>query len=91
MTRRIPGKKVIHHDPLKIYSNPALISDPRDGFVIGIPSPRKERAASLITALAICTVDITRTGDMELGSICLVMIRKEGSPITLAASTYSLF
>ena len=81
---------MIHQEPEKIYSNPAVISEPRDGLVMGIPSPRKDSAASLMIALATCTVEITRTGDRVLGRICRHMIRKREKPITLAASTYSL-
>ena len=52
MTSNIPGKSVIHQDPLKTYSNPALIKEPREGLVTGMPRPRKESAASLMTAWA---------------------------------------
>jgi hypothetical protein len=49
MIKRTPGKKVIHHDPLKIYSKPERMRDPKEGLVIGMPKPKNERAASLIT------------------------------------------
>ena len=40
------------------------MSDPSDGRVTGMPSPRKESAASLITAFATCTVEMTSTGEV---------------------------
>ena len=42
-----PGKKVIQYAPDKIKSNPFEINDPRDGSVIGTPTPRKLSVASI--------------------------------------------
>ena len=47
-TSKIPGKKVIHQEPLKMYSNPDRIKEPRDGLVTGMPSPI--RAGNRVTA-----------------------------------------
>ncbi len=91
MTSRIPGNIVIHQVPLKIYSNPDRINEPSDGLVTGIPNPRKLRAASLMTALATWMVEMTITDVRVLGRTCRTMIILLLSPITRAASTYSLF
>ncbi|MNZ32285.1 hypothetical protein D3C78_496080 [compost metagenome] len=56
-----------------------------------MPSPRKESAASLMMAFATCTVEMTRMGDRQFGSMWRNMMRGARNPITWAASTYSFF
>ncbi len=65
----MPGKIVIHQAPEKKYSWPARIKDPRDGIVTGIPRPKKDRAASLMIALATWIVEMTMTDVREFGKI----------------------
>ncbi len=66
-----------------------MISEPSDGLVTGMPRPRNDRAASLMMALATCTVEMTSTGERVLGRMCRHMMRMRGRPMILAASTYS--
>ena len=41
ITKKIAGKKVIHHSPENKKSLPSLISVPTEGVVGGTPTPKK--------------------------------------------------
>src|SRR5690606_16181770 len=51
-TRARPGKMVIHHSPEKRKSLPTRMRVPSEGEVGGTPTPRKERVASVMIAVA---------------------------------------
>ena len=63
---------------------------PSDGSVGGRPTPRNDSVASVMTASARLMVAITSTGPSTLGRMCWNMIFNGRSPISRAASTYSL-
>ena len=71
ITKKIAGKKVIHHSPENKKSLPSLINVPKEGVVGGTPTPRKLNVASAIIASASPIVPITRTGLKMFGNICL--------------------
>ena len=62
VTRPMAGNSVIHHSPENRYSLPMRINVPREGFVGGTPTPRKDSVASEIMASARPMVAMTRTG-----------------------------
>ena len=86
----MPGKIAIHHSPENRKSLPMRISVPSEGCVGGRPTPRNDSVASVMMASARLMVAITSTGPSTLGRTCRNMIRAGRSPISRAASTYSL-
>ena len=66
ITKKIAGKKVIHHSPENKKSLPSLINVPKEGVVGGTPTPKKLRVASAIIASARPIVPITRTVSLYL-------------------------
>jgi len=52
ITKKIAGKKVIHHSPENKKSLPSLINVPKEGVVGGTPTPKKLSVASAIIASA---------------------------------------
>ena len=62
ITRKIAGKKVIHHSPENKKLFPNLISVPSDGVVGGTPTPKKLSVDSVIIARARPIVAITKIG-----------------------------
>ena len=87
ITKKIAGKKVIHHSPENKKSLPSLINVPKDGVVGGTPTPKKLNVASAIIASASHIVPITRTGLKMFGKICLNIIRIFETPIIVEAET----
>ena len=63
--------------------------DPQEGAGGRLPRPRNPSDVSVISATAATSVLWTMTGPATRGRMCLVMIRRSGSPATLAASMYS--
>ena len=49
-TRAMPGKAAIQYSPESRNSNPLAIRSPREGWVTGTPTPRKDRVASSVIA-----------------------------------------
>src|SRR6185312_9003519 len=86
----MPGKMVIHHSPENRKSLPMRISVPSDGCVGGTPTPRNDSVASVMMASAKLMVAMTSTGPSTLGSTWRNMMVAGLSPISRAASTYSL-
>src|SRR5262249_7761517 len=84
-TRAAPGNTVIHHSPERRNSLPTRIRVPREGWVGGTPTPRKERVASMMMATAMLMVAMTSTGPMTFGSTCASMMASGRRPITRAA------
>ena len=82
---------MIHHSPENKNSLPMRINVPNDGVVGGTPTPRNDNVASVMIAVAICTVASTSTGPITLGNTWRAMIASGDTPITRAACTYSLF
>ena len=82
---------LIQKSPLYIYSKPFPIRRPKEGSVIGRPKPKKLSVASKEIAWAVCKVPTTINGAIQLGNICLNIIRVFPNAKHLAASTYSLF
>ncbi len=64
---------------------------PSEGCDGGMPTPRKDSVASVMMASARLMVAMTSTGPSTLGRTCRSMMTHVGSPISLAARTYSLF
>ena len=91
ITKKIAGKKVIHHSPENKKLLPNLIKVPKEGFVGGKPTPKKLRVDSVIIACDSPIVAITNTGLKIFGSICLNIITIFEWPIILEAKIYSLF
>ena len=58
---------------------------------MGTPTPRKLKVASVRIKLPICMVASTMMELITLGSTCFSMMMRLGSPMVLAASTYSIF
>ena len=52
ITKKIAGKKVIHHSPENKKSLPSLINVPNEGVVGGTPTPKKLKVDSAIIASA---------------------------------------
>ena len=50
ITKKIAGKKVIHHSPENKKSFPSLIKVPKDGVVGGTPTPKKLNVDSAMIA-----------------------------------------
>ena len=86
----IEGKKIIHHSPENKNPWPILINVPKLGSVGGAPTPKNDKVASEMIARASEMVAITRTEGTTLGKICLKDMVIGETPISLAASTYSL-
>ena len=61
ITKKIAGKKVIHHSPEKRKSLPSLINVPRDGVVGGTPTPKKLKVDSAMIASASPMVPVSYT------------------------------
>ena len=91
MTKKIAGKKVIHHSPENKKSLPILINVPNEGVVGGTPTPKKLKVDSVMIAKAKPIVAITKIGRSMLGKICLNIIKKFERPIIFDAKIYSLF
>jgi hypothetical protein len=87
ITKKIAGKKVIHHSPENKKSFPILIKVPKEGAVGGTPTPKKLSVDSAIIARASPIVPITRTGLMIFGKICLNIIAEFETPIIVEAET----
>ena len=87
ITKKIAGKKVIHHSPEKRKSLPNLINVPREGVVGGTPTPKKLKVDSAMIASASPMVPITNTGLKMFGKICLNIITKFETPIIVEADT----
>ena len=87
MTKKIAGKKVIHHSPENKKSLPNLINVPSDGVVGGTPTPKKLKVDSAIIANAKPMVPITKTGLIIFGKICLNIIIIFETPIIVDADT----
>ena len=87
ITKKIAGKKVIHHSPENKKSLPSLINVPRDGVVGGTHTPKKLKVDSAIIASANPIVPMTKTGLKMFGKICLNMIIKFETPIIVEAET----
>src|SRR5262249_59589246 len=85
VTSAAPGNTVIHHSPERRNSLPTRIRVPREGWVGGTPTPRKERVASMRVATAMVMVAMTSTGPMTFGSTCASMMASGRRPITRAA------
>ena len=83
-----PGKNVIQYAPDKIKSKPFEINDPKDGSVIGTPTPRKLSVASMEIECAVCSVAKTIRGEILLGKRCFTIILKLFRPNVEAASIY---
>ena len=62
ITKKIAGKKVIHHSPENKKSFPSRINVPKEGVVGGTPTPKKLKVDSAKIARAKPIVPITRTG-----------------------------
>ena len=62
ITKKIAGKKVIHHSPENKKSFPSLINVPKDGVVGGTPTPKKLKVDSAMIAKARPIVPMTNTG-----------------------------
>ena len=86
-TKKIAGKKVIHHSPENKKSFPILIKVPKDGVVGGTPTPKKLNVDSAIIAQAKPIVPITKIGRKIFGNICLTIIIKFETPIIVDAET----
>ena len=87
ITKKIAGKKVIHHSPENKKSFPNLINVPKEGVVGGTPTPKKLKVDSAIIARASPIVPITKTGLRIFGKICLNIIIKFETPIIVDADT----
>ena len=87
ITKKIAGKKVIHHSPENKKSFPSLINVPKDGVVGGTPTPKKLKVDSAMIASARPIVPITNTGLNIFGKMCLNMITKFETPIIVEAET----
>ena len=87
ITKKIAGKKVIHHSPENKKSFPNLIKVPSDGVVGGTPTPKKLKVDSAIIASANPIVPITNTGLKIFGKMCLNIIIKLDTPIIVEAET----
>ena len=87
ITRKIAGKKVIHHSPENKKSFPILINVPNDGVVGGTPTPRKLKVDSAKMARASPIVPITRIGLVIFGKICLNIIIRFETPIIVEEET----
>ena len=87
ITKKIAGKKVIHHSPENKKSFPSLINVPKDGVVGGTPTPKKLKVDSAIIARASPMVPITNIGLNIFGKICLNIIIKFDTPIMVEAET----
>ena len=87
MTKKIAGKKVIHHSPENKKSFPILIKVPNEGVVGGTPTPRKLSVDSAIIARASPIVPITKTGLIIFGKICLNIIKIFEIPMIVEAET----
>ena len=86
-TKKIAGKKVIHHSPENKKSLPILIKVPSEGVVGGTPTPKKLSVDSAIIASASPMVPITKTGLIMFGKICLNIISMFETPIIVDAET----
>jgi hypothetical protein len=87
ITKKIAGKKVIHHSPENKKSFPSLIKVPKDGVVGGTPTPKKLNVDSAMIASASPIVPITNTGLKIFGKICLNIIIKFETQIIVEAET----
>ena len=87
ITKKIAGKKVIHHSPENKKSLPNLINVPNDGVVGGTPTPKKLKVDSAMIASASPIVPMTNTGLKIFGNICLNIIIKFETPIIVDAET----
>jgi len=87
ITKKIAGKKVIHHSPENKKSFPILIKVPKEGVVGGTPTPKMLYVDSAIIASARPIVPITRTGLNIFGKICLYIIVIFETPIIVEAET----
>ena len=67
------------------------MSVPKDGDVGGAPTPKNDKVASVMMAVATWIVAKTSTGPKTLGKTCFRMMRRGDTPITLAACTYSFW
>ena len=85
ITKKIAGKKVIHHSPENKKSFPILINVPKEGVVGETPTPKKLNVDSAIIASASPIVPITRTGLNIFGKICLNIITGFETPIIVEA------
>ena len=74
ITKKIAGKKVIHHSPENKKSFQSLISVPNEGVVGGTQTPKKLKVDSAIIARASPIVPITNTGLTIFGKIGLNII-----------------
>ena len=63
------------------------ISVPSDGWVGGMPTPRKDSVASSMMASARLMVAMTSTGPVTFGRTCFSITTKGLRPISRAAST----
>ena len=59
ITKKIAGKKVIHHSPENKKSLPSRINVPKEGVVGGTPTPKKLKVDSAKIARAKPIVPIT--------------------------------
>src|SRR5262249_42720881 len=84
-----PGKTASHHLPSIKASRSWDIISPHEGSGGGTPTPRKLRAASMMTATPTCRLKSTMTVFMTLGSKCRVMIFTLLMPLTSASFTKS--
>ena len=87
MTKKIAGKKVIHHSPENKKSLPSRINVPKEGVVGGTPTPKKLKVDSAKIARAKPIVPITNTGLKIFGKICLNIIIILETPIIVDAET----
>ena len=87
ITKKIAGKKVIHHSPENKKSLPSLINVPKEGVVGGTPTPKKLKVDSAKIARANPIVPITNTGLKIFGKICLNIIIIFETPIIVDAET----
>ncbi len=76
----MPGKVVIHH-AWRRYARPPESIRPHSAVGGSAPSPRKERAAPAMIALATPNVAITTIGPSTLGNTWSMMIRQARAPL----------